>query len=134
MVELLACHLRVHAMERMVLDWAEQRPHGTPIECDSSEIRRRRSASTLSARTVRCGRTSGPPAPGPNQLADGSPIGPNTFPQGRSISVIHPRSDEGAVSLYIIGLDGKVWSNFCSAAGSIQWSGWFPVGNNNFPI
>ena len=76
-----------------------------------------------------------PAGPGSNQFGGWFPIGPNTFPQGRSISVIHPRSDEGAVSLYIIGLDGKVWSNFWpSAAGSIQWSGWFPVGNNNFPI
>jgi hypothetical protein len=49
--------------------------------------------------------------------------------------VIHPRSDEGAVSLYVIGSDGKVWSNFWPVAkGSFAWNGWFPVGNNTFPI
>jgi hypothetical protein len=62
------------------------------------------------------------------------PLGDNTFPQGLSVSAIHPRSLDGAVSLYVIGLDGKVWSNFWPAGTTTNWNGWFPIANNTFPI
>jgi hypothetical protein len=62
------------------------------------------------------------------------PVGANVFPQGSPISAIHPRTDEGAVSLYLIGIDGKVWSNFWPAGNTVNWNGWFPIGNNVFPL
>ncbi len=61
-------------------------------------------------------------------------LGDGRFQIAGPVSVIHPRSDEGAVSLYVVGLDGKVWSNFWPSADSGQWAGWFPVGDNTFPI
>ena len=53
-------------------------------------------------------------------------------PVGRGRTAIHPRSDEGAVSLYAAGLDGRVWSAYWPAAGSTNWSGWYPIGTNTF--
>jgi hypothetical protein len=61
------------------------------------------------------------------------PIGANVFPQGSPVSAIHPRTDEGAVSLYVVGIDGKVWSNFWPAGNTANWNGWFPIGQNIFP-
>src|SRR5262249_39666566 len=50
------------------------------------------------------------------------------------VSVIHPRSDEGAVSLYVIGSDGRAWSTFWPGTqGSVDWAKWFPVGDKTFP-
>jgi len=74
------------------------------------------------------------PRPGSTDWNGWFPIGENTFPQGSRIEVIHPRSDEGAVSLYVVGNDGKVWSNFWPAPrpGSTDWNGWFPIGDNVF--
>jgi hypothetical protein len=74
------------------------------------------------------------PAVGSTQWNGWFPIGPNTFPVGSPVSVIHPRSDEGTVSLYVVGTDGQVWSNFWPAVGSTQWNGWFPIGPNTFPV
>jgi hypothetical protein len=75
-----------------------------------------------------------PAAPGSSAWNGWFPIGDNTFPQGSSVSIIHPRSDEGAVSLYVIGSDGKVWSNFWPAApGSSAWNGWFPMSDMSSP-
>jgi hypothetical protein len=40
----------------------------------------------------------------------------------------------GGTSLYVLGLDGKVWTNFFPAAdGTARWNGWFPLGDNLFP-
>src|SRR5262249_15715421 len=74
------------------------------------------------------------PAPGAGKWNGWFPIGPNILPRGSPVSVIHPRSVEGAVSLYVIGADGQVWSNFWPAPGSSNWSGWFPIGPNTFPV
>jgi len=61
-------------------------------------------------------------------------LGSNAFPHGSLVTAIQPRSDEGAVSLYIIGSDGKVWSNFWPAEKTLNWNGWYPVGENLFPV
>jgi hypothetical protein len=60
------------------------------------------------------------------------PIGENTFVTGAPVTAIHPRSDEGAVSLYAAGLDGRVWSAFWPSGSGSDWSGWFPIGDNTF--
>jgi hypothetical protein len=49
------------------------------------------------------------------------------FPLGSTISAVHPRLDEGAVSLYVIGPDGMVYTNFWPAPGSANWSGWSAI-------
>ena len=38
--------------------------------------------------------------------------GANTFPPGALISADRDRSEEGAVTLFVPGLDGKVWSAY----------------------
>ncbi|HEX4728531.1 MAG TPA: hypothetical protein VH298_12085, partial [Jatrophihabitans sp.] len=74
-----------------------------------------------------------PKAPGSTDWSGWFPIGENTFVTGAPVTAIHPRSDEGAVSLYAAGLDGRVWSAFWpKAPGSTDWSGWFPIGENTF--
>jgi hypothetical protein len=63
------------------------------------------------------------------------PIGDNKFVPGATITALHPRSLDGAVSLYAPGLDGRVWSAFWpKTAGSTDWSGWFPIGDNSFQV
>jgi hypothetical protein len=72
--------------------------------------------------------------PGPNPDNPFPLLGDGRF-GAAGISVVHPRSDEGAVSLYVLGFDGKVWSNFWpKAPGSLDWAGWFSAGDNTFPI
>jgi hypothetical protein len=39
----------------------------------------------------------------------------------------------GATSLYLTGLDGQIWSNFFPSGGH-DWSGWFALGPNTFPL
>ena len=75
------------------------------------------------------------PRPGSTDWNGWFPIGENVYFQGTPVSVIHPRSGEGAVSLYVVGIDGRVWSNFWPAPrpGSTDWNGWFPIGENTFP-
>ena len=36
----------------------------------------------------------------------------SAHPHRSQVSVIHERSNEGAVNLFVIGTDGQVWSNF----------------------
>jgi hypothetical protein len=67
------------------------------------------------------------PAPGSAHWSGWSLIRGMAFPLGSPISVIHPRSDEGAVSLFVIGPDGKVYTNFWPAPGSADWNGWYPI-------
>ena len=38
----------------------------------------------------------------------------------------------GATSLYLIGLDGHIWTNFFPSEIAGQWSGWMPLGLNTF--
>ena len=64
-----------------------------------------------------------------NKWAGWFPVGDKTFPIGAPIYALHPRSDEGATSLYLTGLDGKVWSNFWPTTDN-QWAGWSPVSDN----
>ena len=67
----------------------------------------------------------------PNQWSDWFPIGDNVFRPGSTITAVS--LSEGATSLYVMGLDGKVWSNFFPHNGHPEWSGWFDLGPNVFP-
>jgi hypothetical protein len=61
-------------------------------------------------------------------------IGNKTFPQGSQISALHPRTEEGAVSLYVVDSDGGVWSSFWPDRNTTQWSPWLAIpGDNIFP-
>ncbi|MGW4249079.1 hypothetical protein [Nocardia sp. NPDC004722] len=70
------------------------------------------------------------PAPdGSGKWSGWFPLGDNVFTPGSPVGVIHPRSDEGAVSLYVVGLDGKVWTNFWPAGSPANWNGWYSLDN-----
>jgi hypothetical protein len=59
-------------------------------------------------------------------------LGDNVFPAGSAVTALSTRP--GGTSLYVLGLDGKVWTNFFPAAdGAWQWNGWFALGDNEFP-
>jgi hypothetical protein len=67
---------------------------------------------------------------------DWFPIGPNVFPTGSSIAAVSPRPR--AVSLFVLGFDGQIWSSFFDPdhVGSPErggWQPWFPIGPNVFP-
>jgi hypothetical protein len=86
--------------------------------------------ATVEAVSTRPGGTSlfvvGPPEPGrpggrvwskffqdpkqPNQWSDWFALGDNVFRPGSGVAALSLA--EGATSLYVMGLDGKVWSNF----------------------
>jgi hypothetical protein len=75
-------------------------------------------------------------------------LGPAKFPAGALVTAIHPRTDEGAITLFAIAKDGKVWSNFWPTTQRLrtvgrmgalpsmdetpQWSGWFAIGDRTF--
>jgi hypothetical protein len=54
------------------------------------------------------------------------------FPERAAVAALS--TVPGGSSLYVLGRDGKVWTNFFPAAdGSGHWNGWFPLGENVFP-
>jgi hypothetical protein len=58
--------------------------------------------------------------------------GDNVFPQGSTVTALS--TVPGGTSLYVVGFDDKVWTNFFPAAdGSLKWNGWFALGHNVFP-
>ncbi|MBW4662568.1 MAG: hypothetical protein KME15_28320 [Drouetiella hepatica Uher 2000/2452] len=60
------------------------------------------------------------------------PLGDNVFPQTSTVSAIS--TVPGGTSLFVIGLDGRVWSQyFDPRQENPVWSGWFPLGDNVFP-
>jgi Beta-L-arabinofuranosidase, GH127 catalytic domain len=61
------------------------------------------------------------------------PLGVNVFPQATAVTALS--TVPGGTSLYVVGFDGKVWTNFFPAAdGSPRWNGWFALpGDNVFP-
>jgi hypothetical protein len=59
-------------------------------------------------------------------------LGDNVFPAASTVTALS--TVPGGTSLYIVGLDGKVWTNFFPAADGPRWSGWFPLGDNVFPV
>jgi len=67
----------------------------------------------------------------PGQWSDWFSLGENRFPPGSPITVLS--LSEGATSLYVVGSDGKVWSNFFPHDGRPEWSGWFDLGPIVFP-
>jgi hypothetical protein len=67
-----------------------------------------------------------------NQWSGWFALGDNVFRPGSRISALS--LGEGRTSLYVVGLDGRVWSNFFPRPdGRPEWSGWFPIGANVFP-
>jgi hypothetical protein len=52
------------------------------------------------------------------------PLGPNVFPSGSVVTALSNRG-QGSTSLYVIGLDGHVWTNFFpDINNNPQWNGW----------
>ena len=62
------------------------------------------------------------------------PIADNTFPEGAPVTAIKTRELDGACSLFVTGSDGKVWTNFWPKGDAPEWSGWFPIADNTFPL
>jgi len=61
------------------------------------------------------------------------PQGENTFPLGATVTALSAKPGETA--LFVVGLDGKVWTRFFpDVAKSGQWSPWFALGDNVFPV
>jgi uncharacterized protein len=54
------------------------------------------------------------------------------FPKGTPISAIS--TEPGATSLFAVGPDGRVRSNYWPAGDPPAWSGWFVLGDNTFPL
>lgn len=74
-----------------------------------------------------------PDAERPGEWSPWFPLGDNVFRPGARVAALSLSA--GATSLYVMGLDGRAWSNFFPRAeGTPQWSGWFPVGPNVFPV
>ncbi|HXB69954.1 MAG TPA: beta-L-arabinofuranosidase domain-containing protein [Candidatus Acidoferrales bacterium] len=64
------------------------------------------------------------------------PLGPNVFPAGSGVTVLSTKP--GGTSLYVLGLDGQVWSTYFDPQhlGPPErggWQPWFPLGPNVFP-
>jgi hypothetical protein len=59
-------------------------------------------------------------------------LGDNVFPVGGSVTALS--TVPGGTSLYVVGLDGKVWTNFFPAGDELRWSGWTALGDNVFRI
>jgi hypothetical protein len=58
--------------------------------------------------------------------------GDNVFPERSTVTALS--TVPGSTSLYVVGFDEKVWTNFFPAAdGSPRWNGWFALGDNVFP-
>jgi DUF1680 family protein len=68
----------------------------------------------------------------PTQWTGWFPLGDNVFRPGSPVTALS--TGPGATSLYVVGLDGQVWTNFFPSANAGQWSGWMPLGPNVFPI
>ncbi len=59
-----------------------------------------------------------PAGPSGNQWSGWLPLGPNVFPKGATVSALSLAP--GATSLYVMGLDGHVWTNYFPA-GASKW-------------
>ena len=62
------------------------------------------------------------------------PVGENTFAEGAPVTAIKTRAEDGHCTLFVRGTDGRVWTNFWPKPDSSDWFGWFPVGENTFPL
>jgi hypothetical protein len=59
------------------------------------------------------------------------PLGSSVFRPGSMVTALS--TGLNATSLYVMGLDGQVWTNFFPSQVAGQWSGWIPLGPNTFP-
>ena len=50
------------------------------------------------------------------------------------VAAIKTRAEDGHCSLFVTGSDGRVWTNFWPKLGTTDWQGWYPVGENTFPV
>jgi type II restriction enzyme len=61
-----------------------------------------------------------------NQITSG------VSPETTNVSAVS--SLPGAASLFVVGLDGRIWSKFYDPRiADAKWSDWFPLGDNTFP-
>ena len=77
-------------------------------------------------------RSSFPDSKHPRDWSDWFALGDNVFPVGSTITALS--LSQGATSLYVVGLDRQIWSNFFPSDGRPEWSGWFALGPNTFPM
>jgi hypothetical protein len=81
-----------------------------------------------------------PSSPGPTELGGWRPwfpLGPNRFPPGSTITAVSTK--ERGTSLFVVGLDGLLWSTFFDPAnlGPADrggWQPWFALGAQTFPL
>lgn len=75
-----------------------------------------------------------PKAPGSLEWSTWFPLGGVLTP-GAPVTAVRPRIGvEGSVTLVAVGQDGRVWSCYWPAPSSSDWSGWFALGENTFPL
>jgi len=64
-------------------------------------------------------------------------LGPNRqhhLPPTATVTALHPRTDEGATSLYVIDQSGHVQTTYWPAApDDPNWAAWYTLGGNAFP-
>ena len=59
-------------------------------------------------------------------------LGGSVSPETTNVSAVS--SLPGATSLFVVGLDGRIWSKFYDPRiADAKWSDWFPLGDNTFP-
>jgi hypothetical protein len=59
-------------------------------------------------------------------------LGGSVSPETTNVSAVS--SLPGAASLFVVGLDGRIWSKFYDPRiADAKWSDWFPLGDNTFP-
>jgi hypothetical protein len=59
-------------------------------------------------------------------------LGGGVSPETTNVSAVS--SLPGAASLFVVGLDGRIWSKFYDPRiADAKWSDWFPLGDNTFP-
>jgi hypothetical protein len=73
-----------------------------------------------------------PTSAGSNAWSVWEEVGSKAFPQGATVTALHPRAEEGATSLFAVGGDGKMWSAH-RLTGPDRWADWYPIGEIGFP-
>jgi hypothetical protein len=107
-------------------------PHGAPVAAVHPRTDERAVSLYVVGNDGRVWSTFWPRDPHTTEWSDWFPIGDATFPHGAPVAAVHPRIGEGAVSLYVVGNDGRVWTTFWPR--DTEWSDWYPIGDTTFPV
>jgi DUF1680 family protein len=68
----------------------------------------------------------------PDRWTGWFPVSDKVFRPGSTVTALS--TDAGTTSLYVMGPDNQVWTNFFPSGIPGQWSGWVPLGPNTFPM